>query len=123
MRILLTGITGQMGNALRVPLASLGTVVAADRTSLDLSQPSDVPGILDEISPDLIINPAAYTAVDQAEDEPGLVYRVNAEAPAAMAQLANSHDVPIVHFSSDYVFSGSGDRPWREEDPTEPLSV
>jgi dTDP-4-dehydrorhamnose reductase len=123
MRILLTGITGQLGHALRAPLKSLGTLVAADRTLLDLSRPSDVPAILDEIAPDLIINPAAYTAVDLAEDEQELAYRVNAEAPGVMAQWAASHDVPIVHFSTDYVFDGSGDRPWREDDATAPLSV
>ena len=123
MRILLTGITGQLGHALRTPLASLGTVVAADRTLLDLSRPSDVSDILNEIAPDLIINPAAYTAVDQAEDESGLAYRVNAEAPGVLAEWATSHDVPMVHFSTDYVFDGSGDQPWREDDLTGPLSV
>jgi dTDP-4-dehydrorhamnose reductase len=123
MRILLTGITGQLGHALRTSLASLGTVVAADRTLLDLSRPSDVPDILNGIAPDLIINPAAYTAVDQAEDESALAYRVNAEAPGALAEWATSHDVPMVHFSTDYVFDGSGDQPWREDDLTGPLSV
>jgi dTDP-4-dehydrorhamnose reductase len=123
MRILLTGVTGQVGNALRAPLASLGTVVGADRSLLDLSRPSELAGILDEVAPDLIINPAAYTAVDLAEDERELAYRVNAEAPGAMAEWAASHDVPMVHFSTDYIFSGSGDRPWREDDPTEPLSI
>jgi dTDP-4-dehydrorhamnose reductase len=123
MRILLTGITGQVGRALHAPLASLGTVVAADRSLLDLSRPNDVPAILDEMAPDLIINPAAYTAVDLAEDEQKLAYLVNAEAPGAMAEWATNHDVPMVHFSTDYVFNGSGERPWREEDPTDPLSV
>jgi dTDP-4-dehydrorhamnose reductase len=75
------------------------------------------------MAPELIVNPAAYTAVDQAEDEQELAYRVNAEAPRAMARWAASHDVPMVHFSTDYVFNGSGDRPWREDDPTAPLSV
>jgi dTDP-4-dehydrorhamnose reductase len=123
MRILLTGINGQVGNALRVPLASLGTVLAADRALLDLTRPNDLPGILDAMAPDLIVNPAAYTAVDQAEDEQQKAYCVNAEAPRAMACWAASHDVPMVHFSTDYVFDGTGDRPWREDDPTAPLSV
>ena len=123
MRILLTGVTGQVGNALCAPLASIGSVVAADRALLDLSRPGDVPEILDKIVPDLIVNPAAYTAVDQAEDERELAYRVNAESPGIMAQWASSRDIPIVHFSTDYVFDGSGDRPWREDDPTGPLSV
>jgi dTDP-4-dehydrorhamnose reductase len=75
------------------------------------------------LAPDLIVNPAAYTAVDQAEDEQELAYCVNAEAPRALARWAASHDVPIVHFSTDYVFDGSLDRPWREDDPTGPVSV
>ena len=123
MRILLTGITGQVGSALRGPLASLGTVLVTDRNMLDLTRPSEIPGILDAMAPDLIVNPAAYTAVDQAEDEQELAYCVNAAAPRAMARWAASNDVPIVHFSTDYVFSGTGDRPWREDDPTAPLSV
>jgi dTDP-4-dehydrorhamnose reductase len=123
MRILLTGVKGQIGDALREPLASLGTVLTVDRTTLNLARPIEIPRFLDTMTPDLIVNPAAYTAVDQAEDEAELAYRVNAEAPRAMANWAASHDVPIVHFSTDYVFSGTGDRPWREDDPTEPLSV
>lgn len=123
MRILLTGASGQVGSALRAPLASLGTVIAADRTSIDLSRPGDVTAALSEAAPDLIINPAAFTAVDQAELEPELAYRVNAEAPREMARWAASHRVPIVHFSTDCVFDGSGDRPWREDDATAPLSV
>jgi dTDP-4-dehydrorhamnose reductase len=123
MRILLTGINGQVGSALWGPLTSLGTVLAADRTVFDLSRPSELPGILDAMAPDLIVNPAAYTAVDQAEDEQEMAYCVNAEAPRAMARWAASNDVPIVQFSTDYVFNGHGDRPWRENDPTAPLSV
>lgn len=123
MRILLTGVNGQVGSALRGPLATLGTVLAADRTVFDLTRPSELPRILDAMSPELIVNPAAYTAVDQAEDEKELAYRVNAEAPFAIARWAASHGVPMVHFSTDYVFDGSGDRPWREDDPTAPLSV
>jgi dTDP-4-dehydrorhamnose reductase len=101
----------------------LGTVLAADRILLDLTRPRELPGILDAMAPDLIVNPAAYTAVDQAEDEKELAYCVNAEAPGAMARWAASRDVPMVHFSTDYVFNGTGDRPWREDDPTAPLSV
>jgi dTDP-4-dehydrorhamnose reductase len=123
MRILLTGVNGQVGSALWSPLASLGTVLAVDRTVFDLARPGELPGILDAMAPDLIVNPAAYTAVDRAEDERELAYRVNAEAPRAIAYWAAFHDVPMVHFSTDYVFDGSGDRPWREDDPTAPLSV
>jgi dTDP-4-dehydrorhamnose reductase len=123
MRILLTGVSGQVGQALREPLGSFGTVITADRSTLDLSRPDHISTVLDSFSPALIVNPAAYTAVDQAEDESELAYRINAEAPRVMARWAALHGVPMVHFSTDYVFDGSGDRPWRERDPTGPLSV
>jgi dTDP-4-dehydrorhamnose reductase len=123
MRILLTGVSGQVGQALRNPLRSFGPVIAADRSALDLSCPDRIPTSLDSFSPDLIVNPAAYTAVDQAEDEGELAYRVNAEAPSVMARWAALHGVPMMHYSTDYVFDGTGDRPWREGDPTGPLSV
>jgi dTDP-4-dehydrorhamnose reductase len=123
MRILLTGVTGQVGAALRAPLESVGTLVAADRNRLDLARPELVASVLDEIAPDLIVNPAAYTAVDRAEDERELAFRVNAEAPAAMARWAAPRGVPLIHFSTDYVFDGGGVRPWREDDATGPLSA
>jgi dTDP-4-dehydrorhamnose reductase len=123
MRILLTGVTGQVGQALRESLHSFGSVIAADRSMLDLSHPDRISTALDSFSPDLIVNPAAYTAVDQAEDESELAHRVNAEAPSFMARWAALHGVPMVHFSTDYVFDGSGDHPWREGDSTGPLSV
>lgn len=123
MQILLTGVTGQVGRALRQPLQVLGTVLVADRNVLDLSYPDRIAATLDHQAPDLIVNPAAYTAVDQAEDEIDLAYRVNAEAPRAMARWAALHGVPMVHFSTDYVFGGSGDRPFREDDAAGPLSV
>jgi dTDP-4-dehydrorhamnose reductase len=123
MRILLTGASGQVGGALRLPLGAIGTVVAVDRSQLDLSRPDTVPGVLSEVAPDLIINPAAYTAVDRAEDEVEIAYRVNAEAPAQIATWASARGIPLIHFSTDYAFDGSGGRPWREQDPTGPLSV
>jgi dTDP-4-dehydrorhamnose reductase len=123
MRILLTGASGQVGGALRVPLGSIGTVTALDRSQFDLSDPAKVPGVLSKVAPDLIINPAAYTMVDRAEDEAEIAYRVNAEAPQQIAVWAAARDTPLVHFSTDYVFDGSGQQPWREEDPTFPLSV
>jgi dTDP-4-dehydrorhamnose reductase len=122
-RILLTGVNGQVGQALWKRLHSYGTVIAADRSALDLSRPDRIAAVLDSLSPELIVNPAAYTAVDQAEDESELAHRINAEAPGVMARWAALHGVPMVHFSTDYVFDGSGDRPWRESDPTGPLSV
>jgi dTDP-4-dehydrorhamnose reductase len=123
MRILLTGVTSQVGAALREPLACAGSLVAADRNRLDLAQPERVSAVLDDIAPDLIVNPAAYTAVDRAEDERELAFRVNAEAPGVMAQWAASRGVPLIHFSTDYVFDGGGARPWREDDATGPLSA
>ena len=123
MRILVTGASGQVGGALVTALDGLGPVIATDRAMLDLAQPESIAAVLDRIAPDLIINPAAYTAVDQAEDEPALAQRVNAQAPGIMAQWAAHHDVPLIHFSTDYVFGGDGERPWREDDATAPLSV
>src|ERR1700733_13435732 len=121
MRILLTGTSGQVGGALREQLGAIGEVLAPSRSDLDLSRPGSLGPALDDLSPDLIINPAAYTAVDLAEDERELAHRINAEAPELMARWAAGRDVPMVHFSTDYVFNGSGDRPWREDGLTDPL--
>jgi dTDP-4-dehydrorhamnose reductase len=123
MRILLTGTTGQVGGALIGPLESIGTVIGVRRADFDLSDPASLPEKLDRIAPDLIINPAAYTAVDRAEDERELAEVVNSRAPARIAIWAAAHEVPLVHFSTDYVFLGTGVRPWREDDPTDPVSV
>jgi dTDP-4-dehydrorhamnose reductase len=123
MRIVVTGVTGQVGAALLAPLRSAGEVIAADRGMLDLSKPEQLGAALDRMAPDLIVNPAAYTAVDRAEDERDLAFRVNAEAPGVLARWAAARAAPLVHFSTDYVFDGSGARPWREDDPTGPLSV
>jgi dTDP-4-dehydrorhamnose reductase len=97
MRILLTGTSGQVGGALLPRLAGLGTVIAADRAMLDLGKPEGLAAELDAIAPELIVNPAAYTAVDKAEDEPDLAMRVNAEAPGAMARWAANRGVPMLH--------------------------
>ena len=79
--------------------------------------------MLDRLAPELIINPAAYTAVDKAEDEHEFAMTINGEAPAAIARWAAARNVPLIHFSTDYVFNGGGKQPWREDDPTGPLSV
>jgi dTDP-4-dehydrorhamnose reductase len=123
MRILITGVSGQVGGALIAPLAKLGTVIPADRRVLDLAEPAALAGALDRLAPDLIVNPAAYTAVDCAEDERDLAFVVNAKAPGEVAKWAACRDVPLVHFSTDYVFNGRGDRPWDESSLTDPLSV
>ena len=124
MRILLTGVTGQVGGALLSRLPVLGTVVPADRKILDLAAPRDIARRLDELQPDLIINPAAYTAVDRAEDHRDLAFSVNAEAPRALAEWAAKNRVPLVHFSTDYVFDSRPTvLPWQEDDNAAPLSV
>ncbi|MDR3466922.1 MAG: dTDP-4-dehydrorhamnose reductase [Xanthobacteraceae bacterium] len=123
MRILLTGVNGQVGSALREPLQAFGTVLAADRGVLDLGRPEGIAATLDALAPDLIVNPAAYTAVDQAEDDAALAFTVNGEAPRALGRWAAPRGVPVIHFSTDYVFDGSGERAWREDDATAPLSV
>jgi dTDP-4-dehydrorhamnose reductase len=123
MRILLTGTSGQVGGALLPRLQGFGLVMAPDEVEFNLAQPVEISGALDRLRPDLIINPAAYTAVDKAEDEPELALRVNGEAPAVIAQWAARHNVPLIHFSTDYVFNGTGDRAWSEDDAVRPLSV
>ena len=123
MRFLVTGISGQIGREAARRFGTLGVVIAADRSVLDFSQPATLAQRLDALAPDVIINPAAYTAVDRAEDEPALAFTVNAESPAAIAEWAAARGVPLVHFSTDYVFDGSGKRPWRENDPVAPLNV
>jgi dTDP-4-dehydrorhamnose reductase len=123
MRVLVTGVTGQIGGALTARLPLSARVLAADRGVLDLAAPQTLAGTLDRLAPDLILNPAAYTGVDRAEDEPALAACINAEAPGAIARWAAARDVPLVHFSTDYVFDGSGARAWREDDTPQPLSV
>ncbi len=123
MRVLLTGVNGQVGGALSSYLKACGTPLFVDRAEFDLSRPEYLAEKLDGFSPELIINPAAYTAVDRAEGERDLAMTVNAQAPGVIARWAATHDVPLIHFSTDYVFDGEGDRPWREDDKPRPLSV
>jgi dTDP-4-dehydrorhamnose reductase len=123
MRVMVTGVTGQVGGAIVKSLASPYSVVGATRNEFDLSRPDKIGSTLARIAPDLIINPAAYTAVDRAEDEREIAFRINAEAPGVIARWAADHGIPLIHFSTDYAFDGSGSRPWREEEPANPLSV
>jgi dTDP-4-dehydrorhamnose reductase len=123
MRVLVTGVTGQVGGALLTALNGKADVLPAPRAALDLAQADAIAPALERIAPDLIINPAAYTAVDRAEDERDLAYRINGEAPGHIASWAASHGVPLIHLSTDYVYNGSGERAWREDDITGPLGV
>lgn len=123
MRILLTGTSGQVGAALLPLLDCQGSVFAPKRGAFDLSRPETLDETLDALKPDLIVNPAAYTAVDRAEDERELAFKVNAEAPGVMAAWAARGGVPMVHLSTDYVFDGSGTAPLREDSEPNPLSI
>jgi dTDP-4-dehydrorhamnose reductase len=123
MRILLTGASGQVGGALAPRLEAFATVVGSDSKTLDFAQPASISAALDRLEPDVIVNAAAFTAVDAAEDEPDLAMAVNASAPGAIARWAAPRAVPLIHFSTDYVYGGEGDRPWREDDAPHPLNV
>ena len=123
VRILLTGVTGQVGGELLPMLQPVGSVIAPGRSDLDLRDGESVRAFIRKVKPDWIINPAAYTAVDKAESEPALAYAINADAPRAIGEAAAELGIPVIHFSTDYVFDGSGTRPWVEEDLTGPLGV
>lgn len=122
MHVMVTGGTGQVGGALLSVLMPLGSVLALGRKDFDLSRPEQLASELDKIAPELIVNAAAYTAVDSAESESELAFTINAEAPRVIASWAAKRQVPLIHFSTDYVFDGSGKDPWREDDPPSPLS-
>ncbi len=123
MKILLTGKNGQVGYELERSLQGLGQVIAPDRQQFDLANLDQVREFVRELAPDIIINPAAYTAVDKAESEPELALRVNAEAPGVMAEEAARLGSVLIHFSTDYVFDGSKQGAYLEIDDTSPVSV
>jgi dTDP-4-dehydrorhamnose reductase len=123
MKILLTGKYGQVGFALHKKLASLGEVVATGRHELDLANPDAIKAFIDKTKPDIIINPAAYTKVDQAENEPELAFQINAVAFQVLTDKASELDIPIIHFSTDYVFDGLKHEPYLETDEVNPQSV
>lgn len=123
MKILLTGSTGQVGYELARSLQGLGEVVAVDRDRMDLSDLDQVRDVIRAVRPGLIVNPAAYTAVDKAETDIALAHRINADAPAVMAREARALGAKLIHYSTDYVFDGSGARPYRETDATGPINV
>lgn len=121
--ILLTGASGQVGWELQRSLSSLGRVVAPRHGEFDLSRPETLPAAIREIKPDLIVNPAAHTAVDKAETEQELAYAINAEAPGVLAREAAKRGISLLHFSTDYVFDGTQPAAYSEADRTNPLGV
>ncbi len=128
MKILLFGKNGQVGWELQRALAPLGELVALGSDNpaplvADFSKPESLAATIRAVAPQIIVNAAAYTAVDKAESEPDLARRINAAAPAVMAHEACALGAWLLHFSTDYVFDGSGVSPWHETSPTGPLSV
>ena len=124
MRMLLLGPAGQLGWELQRALAPLGQVLARDRHhGGDLAQPDALLATVRSLRPDIIVNAAAHTAVDKAESEPELAQALNATAPGLLAQEAARLGATLIHYSTDYVFDGSGDQPRDEAAPTAPLSV
>lgn len=126
MKILLFGANGQVGWELQRSLAPLGDVVAVGRSGGlpgDFGDPPSLRETVEQVAPDVIVNAAAYTAVDRAESEPDLARAVNAIAPGVLADAAAAAGAVLVHYSTDYVFDGSGDAPWQEESPASPLNV
>ena len=122
-RILITGKTGQVGYELERSLQGLGEIIALDRSQMDLADLDQVRDVIRRIKPTLIVNPAAYTAVDKAESEPELALRINGEAPGVMAEEAKKLGAAMIHYSTDYVFDGSKDGPYVETDATCPINV
>jgi dTDP-4-dehydrorhamnose reductase len=122
-RILVTGIHGQLGQELRQTLAPLGEVIGVGRETIDLSQPNVIRQVIATTKPDLIVNAAAYTAVDKAETEVELANAINAIAPAIMAEECQKLGATLLHVSTDYVFDGKKNTPYVEEDSTNPLST
>ena len=123
MKILLTGKDGQVGFALHIKLMSLGEVIAAGRHDLDLAYPEAIKDFIDKNKPDIIINPAAYTQLDKAESEKLLAHQINAIAPQVLVEKASELNIPIIHFSTDYVFDGLKQEPYLETDQVNTQSV
>jgi dTDP-4-dehydrorhamnose reductase len=122
MRLAVTGTSGQVVRSLLDRRFPDTEVVAIGRPALDLAEPNTILDALGEARPDAIVSAAAYTAVDKAESEPDLAHRINAEGAGAVAAAAAALGVPIIHLSTDYVFDGRSDAPYRENDPTAPAT-
>ncbi len=123
MKILLIGANGQLGWELKSSLAALGTLTAFDHTGFDLTQPQKFTAQLRELRPEIIVNAAAYTAVDRAEGEPEAARAVNALAPGILGEEAKRIGALLVHFSTDYIFDGELSRPYHEGDKPNPLGI
>ncbi len=123
MKILITGKNGQLGHELAAAFSPKHEVIALDRSELDLSQPDHIIKKVRAIKPDLILNAAAYTAVDLAEKEVELAVAINGIAPGVLAEEANRLNVPIIHYSTDYVFDGAATAPYQETDAVAPLGI
>ncbi len=122
-KILVVGKTGQVGWELQSALAPLGTVIALDRSQMDLSSADSIRKAIREAQPGIIVNAAGYTTVDKAESEPGLAMQVNGVAPGILAEEAKRLGAILVHYSTDYVFDGERDRPYTENDAPNPVNV
>src|ERR1700722_9261824 len=122
-RILVTGASGQVGEALTRTLAPLGEVFAPGRAELDLSDASSIRKAMREVRPRWVVNAGAHTAVDKAESEPELAFAINAAGPAILAEEARALGAAMIHYSTDYVFDGSKKTPWVESDRPNPLNV
>lgn len=123
LRILISGQHGQVSHALQQRLQNMGELIVLGRDQLDLSQPESIRPVVRDIKPDLIINAAAHTAVDQAESEPDLAFAINATSPGVFAEEAAALGIPLIHYSTDYVFDGSKAGAWVESDAPNPLGV
>jgi dTDP-4-dehydrorhamnose reductase len=123
LRILLTGCDGQVGRELERALPALGEVIATDRSALDLADPDAIRRVVRQIRPGLIVNAAAYTAVDRAEAEPEAAMAVNAEAVGILAEESLALGAQLVHFSTDYVFDGTKPTPYDEADLPKPINA
>jgi dTDP-4-dehydrorhamnose reductase len=121
-RILLLGSTGQVGRELQTCFAEFGDLTCSDRNVADLSRPEEIRSLVRRAAPQLILNAAAYTAVDRAESEPELAMTINAEAPRVLAEEALQAGALLVHYSTDYVFDGGKQEPWVESDQPHPLN-
>jgi dTDP-4-dehydrorhamnose reductase len=121
--ILILGANGQVGTELQRSFATAGEVVAWDRKGADLSKPEELRSVIRELGPSVILNAAAYTAVDRAESEPEIAMAINGHAPRVLAEEAAKLDALLVHYSTDYVFDGAKKSPWLESDKTNPLNT